>query len=81
MIFAHRGAHSKTGEGPIENTLPAFLAAKALGVPIEYDLQECKSGELVVFHDEELESGPVKKFSLREKSWRRTLSFRRWWYP
>src|SRR5579883_1539099 len=52
LIIAHRGAHHAT---LVENTLPAFLAArdqKAHG--IELDVQLCKTGEPVVFHDPDL---------------------------
>jgi glycerophosphoryl diester phosphodiesterase len=51
-IWAHRGdsAHRT------ENTLEAFAAARAAGADgIELDVMPCRSGELVVFHDETLE--------------------------
>lgn len=52
LLFAHRGYSAKAPE----NTLAAFELAWKSGIPgIELDIHLCKSGELVVFHDEELE--------------------------
>jgi glycerophosphoryl diester phosphodiesterase len=51
LIWAHRGA---SAEAP-ENTLAAFALARAQGADgIELDAQRCKSGEVVVIHDESL---------------------------
>jgi glycerophosphoryl diester phosphodiesterase len=50
--FAHRGLH---GEGVIENSRAAFVAAIALGHGIELDVQAAGDGEPFVFHDEQLE--------------------------
>lgn len=48
IIVAHRGA---SGYAP-ENSLAAFKKAIDLNVDmIELDVQQCKSGELIVFHD------------------------------
>jgi glycerophosphoryl diester phosphodiesterase len=50
-IWAHRGdsAHET------ENTLAAFAAARAAGADgVELDVHLCRSGEAVVFHDEDL---------------------------
>lgn len=50
--IGHRGA---SGYEP-ENTLPAFSRAIELGVDmIELDVHLCRSGELVVIHDDKLE--------------------------
>jgi len=50
--IGHRGA---AGYGP-ENTLASFQEAIDLGVDmVELDVHVCKSGELVVIHDETLE--------------------------
>ena len=46
-VMGHRGAR---GLAP-ENTMAAFDAAAALGVPFELDTRLCASGELVVIHD------------------------------
>jgi len=68
MKIAHRGA---SGYEP-ENTLAAFSRAIALGVDmIELDVHLCRSGELVVIHDDKLErttngSGSVSRYTLQE---------------
>jgi glycerophosphoryl diester phosphodiesterase len=50
-ILGHRGASADFAE----NTLPAFLGAIAQGADgVELDTMRCKSGELVVCHDEVL---------------------------
>ena len=47
-VCAHRGAMVSHPE----NTLPAFQAAIRLGAHmIEFDVQRCKDGELVIMHD------------------------------
>lgn len=52
LIIGHRGA---AGLEP-ENTLASFEKAIGLGVDmIEFDVQLCKSGELVIIHDYSLE--------------------------
>jgi len=50
--FAHRGLHN---ENVCENTLEAFERACLAGVGIELDVQLTRDGELVVFHDADLE--------------------------
>lgn len=50
--FAHRGLHS---EEVCENSLEAFERACRSGVGIELDVQLTRDGEVVVFHDAELE--------------------------
>ena len=50
-LFAHRGYSSLK----LENSIEAFQEAKDKKIPgIELDIQMCKSGELVVFHDKSL---------------------------
>lgn len=67
-LIAHRGGRKWAPE----NTLAAFRASLEFGVDgIELDVQRCASGELIVFHDENLERttdgvGPVKDKSLDE---------------
>jgi glycerophosphoryl diester phosphodiesterase len=52
-ILAHRGFAAKPGL--IENTIPAFQAALALGAThIESDIQVTKDGVAVLFHDDDL---------------------------
>ena len=67
-IFAHRGA---SGYAP-ENTLEAFdLAVKMGAHGVELDVHICKSGELVVAHDERVErvsdgTGFIRDLTLKE---------------
>lgn len=49
-VMGHRGA---AGLAP-ENTMAAFRAAAALGVPFELDVRQARCGGLIVFHDETL---------------------------
>lgn len=66
LIFAHRGYSSAAPE----NTLAAFSLAWEKGIPgVEFDIRICGSGELVVFHDADLERitgvrGTVEKTDL-----------------
>jgi len=51
FVFGHRGVR---GEAP-ENTMAAFEVAAASGADgVELDVRLCRSGELVVCHDEDL---------------------------
>ena len=67
-IFAHRGA---SGNAP-ENTLEAFdLAARTGAHGVELDVHLCRSGELVVAHDETVDrvsdgTGFIRDLSLKE---------------
>ncbi len=61
--IAHRGLHD-TATGVIENSLPAFWAAARSGYPAELDVRLLADGEVVVFHDQDLDrltnaSGPI----------------------
>lgn len=52
LIFGHRGAPDETPE----NTVVGFQRAVKLGIDgVELDVQLCKSGELVIIHDEEVD--------------------------
>lgn len=51
--FAHRGLHE--GETVPENTIPSFIAAMDMGIPIELDVQLTKDRRIIVFHDKNLE--------------------------
>lgn len=51
--YAHRGLHSEDKSVP-ENSLPAFDKAAAAGYGIELDVQLSKDGQVVVFHDDDL---------------------------
>lgn len=73
LIFAHRGA---SGIAP-ENTLEAFDLAARMGADgVELDVHICRSGELVVAHDETVDrvsdgTGMIRDLSLAElKSFR-----------
>lgn len=51
--FAHRGLHD-IKRGLVENTLPAFAAARDAGFGMELDIRFSKDMQLVVFHDDDL---------------------------
>lgn len=66
--IAHRGLHGSPGHGAIENTMPAFRAARDKGYGIECDIRPARHGLPVVFHDTDLDrlirgSGPVAQVS------------------
>lgn len=51
LVLGHRGMR-----GAPENTMPAFERALAVGADgVELDVRCCKSGEIVVFHDLDLQ--------------------------
>jgi glycerophosphoryl diester phosphodiesterase len=51
LVVAHRGASAER----TENTLEAFALAEARGADaVELDVMRCGSGEVVVFHDDDL---------------------------
>jgi glycerophosphoryl diester phosphodiesterase len=61
--IAHRGLHD-AAHAIAENSLPAFWAAARAGYPIELDVRLLADGEVVVFHDRDLDrltsaSGPI----------------------
>ena len=68
LIIAHRG----DGSTAPENTLPAFQRAWEVGADgVELDVRVTRDGQLVVFHDRNLERtsngcGPVSNFTLAE---------------
>ena len=50
-VIAHRGASGVRRE----NTVPAFVEAVERGADgLEMDIRRCGSGQLVVFHDDDL---------------------------
>jgi glycerophosphoryl diester phosphodiesterase len=70
MPIAHRGLHDAR-RGVVENSLPAFWAAARGGFPAELDVRLLADGEVVVFHDRDLdrltgESGPIASRTSRE---------------
>jgi glycerophosphoryl diester phosphodiesterase len=51
LILGHRGASAHA----LENTLEAFALADRMGADgVELDAMRCKTGEIVVFHDDDL---------------------------
>jgi glycerophosphoryl diester phosphodiesterase len=68
LVIAHRGASWEERE----NTLPAFERAIVIGADyVELDVQAAREGELVVFHDRDLDrltplSGPLARRPLEE---------------
>ncbi|WGK68734.1 glycerophosphodiester phosphodiesterase family protein [Candidatus Haliotispira prima] len=65
IIIGHRGA---MGHYP-ENTLPSFEAAFLQGCDgIEFDVQQSSDGQILVFHDWELERCTDGQSLLREKT-------------
>jgi glycerophosphoryl diester phosphodiesterase len=52
--IAHRGLHSP-GDAPVENTLAAAEAAMESGLAIECDVRLSRDGDVVVFHDADLD--------------------------
>ena len=66
LIFAHRGA--STCE--TENTLPAFRRAMSDGADgVELDVQRCATGEVVVFHDDDLARLAGRPERMDQLSW------------
>jgi len=51
--FAHRGLHD-INSGVVENTLPAFIAARDAGYGMELDIRFTRDRQVVVFHDDDL---------------------------
>jgi glycerophosphoryl diester phosphodiesterase len=67
---AHRGLHD-AAHGVVENSLPAFWAAARAGYPAELDVRLLADGEIVVFHDQDLDrltgsSGPISALTSRD---------------
>ena len=61
--IAHRGLHD-VAHAIAENSLPAFWAAARAGYPVEFDVRLLADGEVVVFHDRDLDrltnaTGPI----------------------
>src|SRR5882672_8981573 len=68
--IAHRGLHDAS-HGVIENSLPAFWAAARAGYPAELDVRLLADGEVVVFHDQNLDrltgdKGPISALTSRD---------------
>jgi len=67
LKIGHRGA---CGYAP-ENTLLSFKKALQLGVDmIEFDVQSCKTGELVVIHDDKVNRTTDGKGKVKDKTFK-----------
>ena len=64
-IMGHRGAAAVAPE----NTMSAFGVAARLGLPFELDVQQCNSGEPVVFHDATIERTTNGNGRIADMSW------------
>jgi glycerophosphoryl diester phosphodiesterase len=64
MIYiAHRGYSDKCGD----NNIPSFLEAVYYGFDmVEMDIQLCKTGEIVVYHDTYLQEKPICEYTFKE---------------
>jgi glycerophosphoryl diester phosphodiesterase len=66
LVIAHRGASADA----VENTLAAFRRARADGADgVELDVMRCASGEVVVFHDDDLMRLGGRAGATRAASW------------
>ncbi len=66
LVIAHRGA----SHGAPENTLAAFRLAAAEGADgVELDVMRCRSGEVVVFHDDDLQRLAGRPGQVRRLDW------------
>src|SRR4051812_24755536 len=66
MIIAHRGASADE----VENTLAAFKRAREQGADgVELDVMRCNSGEVVVFHDDDLRRLAHRDGNIRDLHW------------
>ena len=68
--FAHRGLYEPDQSVP-ENSLPAFLRAVEAGYGAELDVQLTRDGQIVVFHDDDMQracgvKGAVRDFTYEE---------------
>jgi len=66
LLLGHRGA---SAEAP-ENTIRAFERAMQDGADgVELDVMRCKTGEVVVFHDDDLQRLCGVPGAVREQTW------------
>jgi glycerophosphoryl diester phosphodiesterase len=66
LVIAHRGASADA----VENTIAAFRLARAHGADgVELDVWRCASGEVVVFHDDDLVRLGKRPGLVRALSW------------
>ncbi|MBI4511453.1 MAG: glycerophosphodiester phosphodiesterase [Deltaproteobacteria bacterium] len=66
LIIAHRGASARE----LENTVPAFARAREEGADgVELDVLLCKTGEVVVFHDDDLKRLAGRPENVEDVPW------------
>ncbi|HEX4461143.1 MAG TPA: glycerophosphodiester phosphodiesterase [Polyangia bacterium] len=66
LVWAHRGASADA----LENTLTAFRLARTQGADgVELDVTRCKSGEVIVFHDDDLRRLGKRPERVRDLPW------------
>lgn len=71
--YAHRGLHD---DAVPENSLPAFQSAVDAGFAIELDVQLSKDGQVMVFHDRDLERMTGVTGRLRDRTYRELRNLR-----
>jgi len=82
LVIAHRG---RPGNDPEfgrfgENTLKSFWDAVSLGAQMmEYDVRRCKSGELVIFHDDTMLRTTGKRGSVADYTYDELLGINAGW--
>lgn len=73
LVFAHRGASGYA----LENTMSSFKKAAELNVKaVELDVFRCLSGEIVVFHDEDLSRLSDRNEKIEELTFEQLRSIR-----
>lgn len=78
LVIAHRGGKKWAPE----NTMAAFAKSLKAGADgVELDIHRCKSGELVVIHDETLDRTTDGKGFIKDKTWDelKNLSAGKWY--
>jgi glycerophosphoryl diester phosphodiesterase len=72
---AHRGLHDNNNRIP-ENSMAAFKAAIEQGLPIELDIHQIKTGEIIVFHDDTLTRMTGSNLTVNEASYEEISTLR-----
>ncbi len=72
IVIAHRGA---SGYAP-ENTLRSFSLALQMAPMIELDVQVCKSGELIVFHDDTIDRFTSDRYKISEVTFKQIHEYK-----
>lgn len=77
MIIGHRGTKGTI----MENTLESILYAIGLGVDgVEFDVQRCYTGEVVLFHDETLDRLAFKDKFYFDKTVSKSINKLQWYH-